>query len=339
MNPSDSRQHGEVVKLGPPASGEVTITVDPALAGTSFSAGTQTLLPGAQTPVHRHLDRDMVLFAYRGQGRATVNDQATVVVPGTALFVPRSAWYGLRNTGTGTLQVGWVAAPPGLEAFYRDLSGLGGSPAEAAMQELGQRHRVEFRTSGATPTTDAPRRHGARGGRRGRGRRGGGSFPSPGPRASAPTAPVEPSAVQAASPPPGPTPAVASTEVTAPSSAPSAASGGARHRHRGRRRGGRRSGAATSGQGQQARPAQGSAPASAPTPSSPHTGPRRRQSTGAPRPAHGRHRRRVKEVYMDGRWVQVEGEAPVIAPSPQRRHRSKQRGDDEPPAVPFSVPI
>jgi len=257
MNPSRSAQKGEVLKLGPPASGEVVITIDPGSTGTAFAAGTQTLLSGAECPVQKHLDQDLVLFVHKGQGRATLNERVIVVVPGAMLYVPRGAWHGLRNTGTGTLQIAWVSAPPGLEAFFRDLSRASASPSAQALQELAQRHRIEFGQA-----ADAP----------------------------------------------------------AASSAP--------HRHRRRRRG--RGGASR-------RQQTGTAPAvSAPSPaqSSP------RSDAGRQRPPRGRHRRRIKEVYMSGRWIQVEGEGPVIAPGRQPGQRGEQRrDDDETPGGPLSVPL
>lgn len=250
MNPSRSPEKGEVLKLGPPASGEVIITVDPGSAGTAFSAGTQTLLPGAQMPVHKQLDQDTVWFVHKGQARATLNERVIVVVPGAMLYVPRGAWHGLRNTGTGTLQIAWVSAPPGLEAFFRDLSRAGASPSAQILQELAQRHRIEFRQAADAPVP-AGRRH--------RGRRGG-------------------------------------------------------HRNRG---------------GQRSTPP--AAPAQQPSP----------PAAGRQRPPRGRHRRRVREVYMGGRWIQVEGEGPVIAPGSERSERRgpKQGGDDEPPDVRLSVPL
>jgi len=59
-----------------------------------------------------------------------------------------------------------------------------------------------------------------------------------------------------------------------------------------------------------------------------------------PRSARGRprHSRRVKEVYMGGRWVRVEGEGPVIASGEEHARRQKRTPDDgDAPAGPLSV--
>ena len=297
MNPSRSPEKGEVLKLGPPVSGEVIITVDPGSAGTAFAAGTQTLLSGAQIPVQKHLDRDTVWFVHKGQARATLNERVIVVVPGAMLYVPRGAWHGLRNTGTGTLQIAWVSAPAGLEAFFRDLSRAGASPTASAqaLQELAQRHRVEFRQAADAPRQPSGRRRGRRGGHR---NRGGGRQPS-GWRHSLAGKDSSGSVglTRRVSALPSPTPPTVGVpgSVAGPRATPPAA------------------------------------PAQHPS----------RPAAGRQRPPRGRHRRRVREVYMGGRWVQVEGEGPVIAPGSDRSERRgpKPDGDDEPPDIRLSVPL
>src|SRR3989338_8696970 len=185
MEPS----HDEVLKLGPPAAGEVVIKVDPRRTGTAFAMGTESLAPGAAIPVHRYLSKDEVLFIYKGQGRATLDGKSMTVLPGMTLFVPRQAWFGLRNTGTGLLQFTWTSAPPGIEEFFREVSRLGASSVAAALQAVAQRHGLEFHPTGeaATATETVP---GHRRRRHRRGRRGGGRGPAqPSPAAVQPVPP------------------------------------------------------------------------------------------------------------------------------------------------------
>ena len=323
MNPSSAPQKAEVVKLGPPASGEVTITVDPALAGTSFAAGTYALQPKAEIPAHRLMGRDELMVICKGQGRAILGEQSLIVVPGSLVFVPRGTWQGLRNTGTGLLQFVWVASPPGQETLFRELGRAGSAPSPEALQEIAQRHGLEFRAPGVTPSpAEAPvsggrRRH--RGGRRHRGRD----------RAAAPTAPSA-QALAAASMTPAP--AAPPSSATASPVVPGDAS--RKRRHRGGR--GRRRGAAPSG----------GAPPPAASPSSP-AAPARRQETKGGASAAGRRRSgrphfrgRPKEVYMGGQWVRVQGDEPVIAPGrEQMRRRAKPSDDDEPPGASLTVPL
>ena len=107
--------------------------------------GTETILPGAAIPVHRHLQHDEVLFVHKGQGRAILDDHTMTVVPGTLLYIQRQAWHGVRNTGTGLLQLMWTVTPPGLEEFFRELSRVSGQADTATIQAIAQRHGIEFR--------------------------------------------------------------------------------------------------------------------------------------------------------------------------------------------------
>ena len=179
MKPLLRPSEWEVLKLGPPAAGDIRIRVDPQRAGSPFTAGMEILLPGAEIPVHRHLGQEEVLFVHKGQGRAVLEDQTVTVVPGMMLYIRKQAWHGLRNTGTGNLQVAWISAPPGIEQFFRALSQLGAQASPAAIQELATRYGIEFRTehtvgsAGSSPVMRRRRRHrGGRGRRRSAGQQG-----------------------------------------------------------------------------------------------------------------------------------------------------------------------
>jgi mannose-6-phosphate isomerase-like protein (cupin superfamily) len=252
---------GEVLKFNPPLRGDVTITVDPAAGGSPFAMGLLTLPPGADVPAHRYLGWDEALVVHKGQGRAVLNGRALVILPGTTLHVPRASTLSLRNTGTGLLQLIWVTAPAGIEAFFRELA-RGGAADAAALAQLGQRHGVEFLAEPqaqpavsvpAAPGRPGPGRRRRRRGGRGRGRHGG----QPG-QASPPAARPQP--------PP-----------------------------------------------QQRAPSQPRPPAHQRAPSP--------QKPAPPRPSSGP----VKEVFMSGRWVQVSGEGPVIAPGRERGGRRRRR--------------
>ena len=323
MTTNPPSPEGEVLKLGPPAAGEVVIKVDPRAAGTSFSAGTETLLPGAEIPVHKHLHQDEVVFVHKGQARATVNDRNVTVVPGTMVYVPRGAWHGLRNTGTGVLQITWTSAPPGLEEFFRELSRLSGPTDFTALQALASRHGIEFRPPEAAPPP-VPRRGRHHRRRRGRGSRGTSQTAQPRPSGQAhpgQTAPAEMKPVPTTPP---------ASSAAMPVSAPPRREG----RHRRRR--GRRGGAGVPGP-QPERRAQGgaAAPAPAPSPVQPPASTRRESRRGRGRPG------RVKEVYMGGRWIRVAGEGPVISGGSEQAQKrgDKRRGDDDTPGGPLTVPL
>jgi quercetin dioxygenase-like cupin family protein len=282
---------GEVLKLGPPAAGEIIIKVDSRQAGTSFAAGTETLLPGAEIPSHRHLHQDEVLFIYKGQGRSMLDGQAMTVLPGTMVFAPKGSWHSLRNTGTGLLQLAWLSSPGGIEPFFRELAQAGAAMDAAAFKQAAE--RIEL--GAATAEVLAPesgRRHRRR---RGRGQGGAGRQPAP----QAPGTPQPQSADVAA-------PVQHAAGQPAPQK-PVGQGGGRRRRRHGR--GG--SGRPTS---PQASP--GTGPVAAPVPAVAKTGvPRAPRSSPRQEGRRGRPRRfgRVKEVYMGGKWVRVTGEGPVIS--------------------------
>ena len=306
--------HDEVLKLGPPATGEVIIKVDPRRSGSAFAMGTESLAPGAAIPVHRHLSQDEVLFIHKGQGRATLEGTSMTVLPGIMLYVPRNAWHGLRNTGTGLLQFTWTSAPPGIEEFFREVSRLGASSDAAAVQAVALRHGMEFHPAGeaATATETVP---GHRRRRHRRGGRGGGRGPAqPSPAA---VQPVPPSIAPPARPQPAAAPVSGQPQR------------GPRRRHRRR-------------QGRPPQPATTGASAPSATPARPSPPVKAAGTAAAPRRQRGgsrRYRGRVKEVYMDGRWVQVTGEGPVIAPGREGPRHGRLAKDEDTPSGPLSVPL
>ena len=262
--------------------------------------GTETLLPGAKIPVHRHLHHDEVVFVHKGQGRATLEARAMTVVPGTVIYAPRQTWHGLHNTGTGVLQITWASAPAGLEGFFRELSRAGAATDAVALREMAQRHGIELRPEGglAAPQVPGHRRHRRRRGGPGR-RRGGVQQGQPSPRQQ----PQQAAAVILAPPPHKEPRLIAAQQPTAgPGRGDRQAGSHRRHRRRGH---------------------PGSPPASPQllgtshgTSGAPREGRGPAPPAPAPRPgrgARGHRRGRVKEVYMGGRWVRVVGEGPVIS--------------------------
>ena len=278
------------MKLGPPSPGDVTITVDPRRTGSAFSMGIETLLPGAEIPLHKHLAQDEVLFVHKGQGRAVLEGRAMTMVPGMMVYVPRQAWHSLRNTGTGLLQIAWTSVPPGIEEFFRELSHLGGSASPAAILEIAKRHGIEFPQDGQAPVAGAPAKGSRRRRHRHRGGRGGGRGGQPSQRR-----------------PPQETPSPRPSTAAAQGRGGSGGSAGPR------------AGPRPSAPLPPAPP-----PAQAPPPQAARSA---RNRPGTRRPPHSR--RHVKEVYMGGRWVQVVGEGPVIAPGHGRSESQGQTRKDK----------
>ncbi len=256
--------------------------------------GTYAIPPGGAFPMHRHREREVVWFVHKGQGRATVEGRSATILPGMTVTVPRQRWCSLRNTGTGLLQLAWTASPTGLETFFRELAQPGAPVSPPVLQDVGQRHGIEFRLEEEPQPSGAPAQPPQQRSRHRRRRRGGSGQGSglPRPQASAPSI-AQPSQAVA---PPAPAPRQA---------------GERRPRRRGHR-----------GRGQQPQRPMSAAPSAASASPGAPKQPASRPSAGAKpdRSAAGRSRRpprhhhgRVKEVYMGGRWVRVSGEGPVVA--------------------------
>ena len=317
----------ETLKLGPPAAGTVVISVDARRAPAPFTAAVQTLLAGAELPVHRMRDWDEIWVVLKGQGRVTLGDRAsTTVVHGAVLSVPKQTWFGLRNTGNGPLQAVVVSAPAGVDGLFRELAQLGQAPDPSAVQQAAARYGVEFRPSGGTPAAQpAGGRSRHRRGRGGRGRRPSSPAASQQPQ----PAPQEPRAAPGGG---------ASVQPAVLSASPPAKPARGEGRRRGRRGRGR-------GRGGGPRPPSAATPQGQPqiqkTPASPRQ-PSRPPGPGGPKKRDGRrHSRHVKEVYMGGKWVQVSGEGPVIAhgESAEERRVRHHQVDEEGPGGPLSVPL
>lgn len=123
---------GEALMQPPPAKGQITILVDPALTGeTSLCTLIQTLDPGALVPVHRHEKAEQVLFFISGSGRVFVAGNEVEAGPGTTVHVPKGIKHGITNTGIEPLSFIETTSPPGFQELFRKLSQLSSpSPEE-----------------------------------------------------------------------------------------------------------------------------------------------------------------------------------------------------------------
>ena len=243
------------------------------------------------------------------------------VLPGMVVYVPRQEWHGLRNTGTGLLQITWISAPPGIEAFFRELARVSNPHDQTALQTLAQRYGIEFRFDSAPSNASSPpsrhRRHRRHHGGKGR----------PLERQRDVTAQAQSLGAIPTSP--------VSTQVASPLS-------GQEKPHARRRQGRRHQGRFQAGHAAAVPPPTASATGS-PRSSAQTEKTDQPRSPALPRAQAASHRRRghIKEVYMGGRWVHVTGEGPVIAPGKdQSQHGRKRTGrGQEPPTGPLSVPL
>ena len=315
--PSSGR---ETLRLGPPATGTIVVSVDAQRASSPFTAAVQTLFPGGELPVHRCRNWDEVWVVLKGQGRVTLGEGvSTMVVHGAVLSVPRQTWFGLRNTGNGPLQAVVVSAPAGADGFFRELAQLGQTPDPEAVQQIAGRYGVELRPAALTQAAQPER-----GGRYRRRRGGRGRGTSQSASAQTQTAPQPPL------PPARAASVVQPVEGTGAAVQRPASQDGGRHRRR--RRGGR-------GRGEGQKPGVTSPSALPPQGQKPQPSKPQPSGSGRSKKQDGyRRSRHVKEVYMGGKWVQVSGEGPVIASSDSGSKRHHQV-DDDGPGGPLSVPL
>ena len=109
---------GELVYVG---RDPVRIKISPGGSSGRFAMITQEVSPGTTIPVHLHENEDELIFIQSGTGEATLGDSTVPLSGGSALFVPKGAWHGGRNTGTGTLM--WIAiySPSGFDGYFREI--------------------------------------------------------------------------------------------------------------------------------------------------------------------------------------------------------------------------
>jgi quercetin dioxygenase-like cupin family protein len=67
-----------------------------------------------------------------------LGDARIPIKKGSAIYVPRSVWHGVENRDS-ELWLLWVVAPPGLEAFFREVaSAPGAAPKQLSREQLNE---------------------------------------------------------------------------------------------------------------------------------------------------------------------------------------------------------
>lgn len=129
-------------------AGNLFIKVGPARGSDNMALGTQQLPVGAGIRVHQHHEADEVLFVLEGSGFGILGDTRTPVEKGSAIYIPKGAWHGVENPDSELLLL-WVVAPPGLEAFFREVSSAPGAPPKQLtpeqLNDIARKHGVQFR--------------------------------------------------------------------------------------------------------------------------------------------------------------------------------------------------
>jgi len=128
--------------------GNIFIKAEPTRGSKGFAMGTQQILAGVGIPVHRHFEMDEAFYVIDGGATFVLGDAQHPVEKGDSIFIPRNAWHGFQNPDRELLLL-WIVAPPGLEAFFREVAMRpGGTPVTRTKEQLNdiaRRYGTEFR--------------------------------------------------------------------------------------------------------------------------------------------------------------------------------------------------
>jgi len=140
-----SATEGEHLMRG---GGNIFIKADPSRGSNNMALGTQQVPLGAGIRVHQHERADEVLFVLEGTGVGILGDTRTPIEKGTSVYIPKGIWHGVQNPASELLLL-WVVAPPGLEAFFREVGSAPGAPPKQLtpeqVGEIARRHGMQFR--------------------------------------------------------------------------------------------------------------------------------------------------------------------------------------------------
>ena len=112
-----------------------------------MALGTQQVPIRTGIQVHQHQEADEVLFVLDGTGFGILDDVRAPVEKGSAIYVPKGVWHGVENRNSELLLL-WVVAPPGVEAFFREVAGALEHRQEAAHSRTIERNCPETRNAG-----------------------------------------------------------------------------------------------------------------------------------------------------------------------------------------------
>ena len=128
--------------------GDIFINADPSRGFNGLAMGTQQVPIGVGIPIHRHFEMDEAFYVIEGSGTFILNDMRHPVEKGGSIFIPKNTWHGFENADRELVLL-WIVAPPGVEAFFSEVSTLPGVPATARtkeqVNEIARRYGTEFR--------------------------------------------------------------------------------------------------------------------------------------------------------------------------------------------------
>jgi quercetin dioxygenase-like cupin family protein len=127
--------------------GSIFITANPGRASNSIAMGTQQVPVGVGIPVHRHFQMDEAFYIVDGRG-TFLDDARHPIEKGGSIFIPKNTWHGFENADYELFLL-WTVAPPGLEAFFREIAAPPGAPEKSRtkeqLNEIASKYGTEFR--------------------------------------------------------------------------------------------------------------------------------------------------------------------------------------------------
>lgn len=128
--------------------GNIFIKADPTKGPSGLAMGTQQVLAGVGIPIHRHFEMDEAFFIVDGGGTFILDDASHPIDKGSSIFIPKNSWHGFQNPDRELLLL-WIVAPPGLEAFFREVTTRPGVPpvqrTKQQLNEIARKYATEFR--------------------------------------------------------------------------------------------------------------------------------------------------------------------------------------------------
>lgn len=102
-----------------------TIKVGGDVTGGALTVFEVIVPPHTGPPPHVHHGEDEAVYVVEGEVVLRQGDRTFTAGPGTFAFLPRGVVHGYENLGTETARLLSIAAPAGIEGFFREA----GSPA------------------------------------------------------------------------------------------------------------------------------------------------------------------------------------------------------------------
>jgi mannose-6-phosphate isomerase-like protein (cupin superfamily) len=127
--------------------GSIFIKADPAKGSNGITMLTQQVMAGVGIPIHRHLQWDEAFCVLEGAGTAILDEARHPIEKHGTVFIPKGTWHGFENPDRELLLLA-IIAPPGLEAFFREIASPPGVPekhlSKGQLNEIGRKYGQEF---------------------------------------------------------------------------------------------------------------------------------------------------------------------------------------------------